>query len=61
MIGISYGGIAALRAAALAAMREHAVEPEYVAVVDPDTFDPVADAVLRGSISEVLPALIKPR
>jgi len=33
----------ALRAAALAAMREHAVEPEYLAVVDPDTFDPVAD------------------
>jgi pantoate--beta-alanine ligase len=32
---------AAIREAALAAMREHAVEPEYLALVHPDTFVPV--------------------
>jgi pantoate--beta-alanine ligase len=32
---------AAIRDAALAAMREHAVEPEYLALVHPDTFVPV--------------------
>jgi pantoate--beta-alanine ligase len=32
---------AAVRDAALAAMREHAVEPEYLALVHPDTFVPV--------------------
>jgi len=31
----------AIRDAALAAMREHAVEPEYLALVHPDTFVPV--------------------
>jgi len=33
---------AAVRAAALAAMHELDVEPEYLALVDPDTFSPVA-------------------
>jgi NAD-dependent deacetylase len=27
---------------------------------EPTPFDPIADAVLRGSISELLPALVKP-
>jgi NAD-dependent deacetylase len=27
---------------------------------EPTPFDPIADAVLRGSISEILPALVKP-
>jgi pantoate--beta-alanine ligase len=31
----------ALRAKALAAMTAHAVDPEYLALVDPDTFEPV--------------------
>ena len=33
---------AAVRAAALAAMHEFGVEPEYLALVDPDSFSPVA-------------------
>ena len=37
------GGVhdpAAVRAAALAAMRDHGIEPEYLELVDPDDFSP---------------------
>jgi pantoate--beta-alanine ligase len=47
---------AALRAAALAAMAPYGVEPEYLAVVDPDSFSPVS--TVNGRVLVALAARV---
>ena len=46
----------AVRAAALAAMREHAVAPEYLALVDPETFSP--DGSVDGNVRVAVAARV---
>ena len=41
----------AVRAAASAAMAQHGVEPEYLAIVDPDTFEPLETVGARNLVA----------